>query len=152
MNNDVLKPLKAEERIFVRNIVVNGLSPIEAYSDAFGESITEDNKSSIKKKADRRLKKGNVNALYSAMMEEVRDNEIKKAVWTKEVATDKLMRLIEKAESDIYEEDKPITMARLSAILQPAKELNMINGFNQTNLNINSNEVVRFIGEDEIPD
>lgn len=152
MNNDVLKPLKAEERIFVRNIVVNGLSPIEAYSDAFGESITEDNKSSIKKKADRRLKKGNVNALYSAMMEEVRDNEIKKAVWTKEVATDKLMRLIEKAESDIYEEDKPITMARLSAILQPAKELNMINGFNQTNLNINSNEVVRFVGEDEIPD
>lgn len=152
MNSDVLKPLKAEERIFVRNIVVNGLSPVEAYSDAFGESITEDNKSSIKKKADRRLKKGNVNALYSAMMEEVRDNEIKKAVWTKEVATDKLMRLIEKAESDIYEEDKPITMARLSAILQPAKELNMINGFNQTNLNINSNEVVRFIGEDEIPD
>lgn len=148
----VLKPLKAEERIFVRNIVVNGLSPLEAYSDAFNISITEDNKSTIQGKATRCLKKENVNALYNALMEEVRDNEIKKAVWTKEVATEKLMKLIEKAETDIYEEDKPITMARLSAILQPAKELNLINGFTQTNLNITSHEVVKFVGEDEIPE
>lgn len=148
----VLKPLKAEERIFVRNIVVNGLSPVEAYSDAFNISITEDNESTIQGKATRCLKKENVNALYNALMEEVRDNEIKKAVWTKEVATEKLMKLIEKAEADIYEQDKPITMARLSAILQPAKELNVINGFTQTNLNITSQEVVRFVGEDEIPE
>lgn len=77
---------------------------------------------------------------------------LKKAVWTKEVATEKLMRLIEKAEQDIYEDDKPITMARLSAILQPAKELNVISGLTQTNLNITSHEVVQFVGEDDIPD
>ena len=140
----VLKPLKPAERIFVRNIVINGLSPLEAYS--------EENEKSIQSKAKRCLNKENVNSLYQAMMEEVRDNEVKKAVWTKEVATEKLMRLIEKAEWDIYEDDKPITMARLSAILQPAKELNVISGLTQTNLNITSHEVVQFVGEDDIPD
>ena len=148
----VLKPLKPAERIFVRNIVINGLSPLEAYSDAFGIPVNEENEKSIQSKAKRCLNKENVNSLYQAMMEEVRDNEVKKAVWTKEVATEKLMRLIEKAEKDIYEYDKPITMARVSAILQPAKELNVISGLTQTNLNITSHEVVQFVGEDDIPD
>lgn len=153
MDSDkILKPLKPAERIFVKNIVVNGLTPTEAYANAFNLGVNEDNIRKLKNKAIRCLNKENVSAYYNALLEEVRDNEIKKAVWSKEVATEKLMRLIEKAEMDIYEEGKPITMARLSAILQPAKELNMINGYNQTNLNINANAVVQFSGEDEIPD
>lgn len=147
-----MKPLKPAERLVVKEIVSNGLTPVEAYCKIFNTELTADNTNSIKSKVNRLLAKENVSNYYEALMEEIRDKEIQKGVWTKEVATNKLMRLIEKAEKDIYDEDKPITMARLSAILQPAKELNLINGFNQTNINIESNQLVQFIGEEDIPE
>lgn len=151
-DDKAMKPLKPAERFFVKEIISNGLEPIESYCKVNNIILTDDNLKSIKGKVNRLLAKENVKNYYEALMEEVRDREIQKSVWTKEVATDKLMRLIEKAETDIYEENKPITMARLSAILQPAKELNLINGFNQTNINIESNQLVQFVGEDDIPE
>ena len=146
----VLKPLKDEERVFVDEMVINGLNADEAYSVAFNAPLTEESKKSIHNKATRRLNKPNVKSLYEAKMEEVRSEQVKKSVWSKEKSEEKLVRLIEKAEEDLYENGEKITMARLSAIMQPIKELNMINGYNQTNINLNANEMVQFVGEDDI--
>jgi hypothetical protein len=90
-------------------------------------------------------------------MEEIRDRQVKKGEWTKERATEKLVRLIEKAEEDIYGnpekglDAKQLTMGRLNAIVLPIKELNTMNGFNQTNVNVDGC-VVQITGEDKIPD
>ena len=73
-------------------------------------------------------------------------------------ATQKLMRLIEAAEKDLYGDveegiaPKQMTMSRINAIVLPAKELNLMNGLNNTNVNLNGGMVVNFVGEDEIPD
>ena len=95
---------------------------------------------------------------YQALMEEIRDKDTSKAVWTKEVATGKLMRLIEAAEADLYGNPaegiapKQMTMSRINAIVLPAKELNLMNGLNNTNVNLNGGMIVNFVGEDEIPE
>lgn len=149
---NIYKPLKFKERKFVNDIVYQGLTPMESYSKNFEKPITLENKKKLKANAARLMNKDNIITYYNAIMEEVREKETKKAVWTKEVATTKLMALIEKAEKDIYEDDKPLTMGRLNAIMMPAKELNLMNGLNQTNLNVTGQQVVQFIGEDDILD
>jgi hypothetical protein len=94
-------------------------------------------------------------------MEEVRSKEVGRGVWTKDVATKKLMALVERAEEDIYGKDregnsidggkKQITMARLNAIVLPIKELNTMNGLNTTSsVNIDGGCVVRIVGESEL--
>lgn len=153
MNDDkVLRPLKDIERYFVKDIVNNGLTPAESYSKNFGIEMTPDNGDLLKRKAQMYLKRANIRSYYDGLMEDVRDYETKKAVWTKEVATEKLMKVIERAENDLYNDEKPITMSRLNAILQPIKELNLMNGLNQTNVNVDAAQLVQFVGEDNIPD
>lgn len=146
-----LKPLKPSQRKFIELMVYDGLERNEAYCEAFGKNITDYNPESLRVISTKLFHQPHINNYYHALMEEIRDNEVKKGVWTKEVATEKLMNLLEKAESEIYDEGKQITMSRLQAIMQPAKELNQMNGFNQTNLNIEG-QIVQICGEDDIPD
>lgn len=146
-----LRPVKPKERDFIECVVRQGLPRAEAL--AFVENVTldEGNRRSFTDRATRMFYLPHVQAYYQALMEEVRDREIKKSVWTKEVATQKLMKLIEHAENDIYDENKQLTMGRLNAIILPAKELNLMHGFNQTNVNVEGC-VVQICGEDQIPD
>lgn len=153
-----LKSLKSKEREFIHGIVYKGLSREESYSQVSCIPYTEENMKKLKSSANTMFFKPHVYNYYNALMEEVRDRETKKAVWTKEVATEKLMHLIERAEEDLYgnpEEGispKPVTMSRINAIVLPAKELNLMNGFNNTNVNLGGGCTVQFVGEDEIPD
>lgn len=147
-----LKPLLPKQRQFIDLIVYRGLTREEAYCEAYGKDISSSNSETIRVNAAKLFYQPHINNYYHALMEEIRDNEIKKGVWTKEVATGKLVRLIERAEQDIYGDDgKPITMSRLQAIMQPIKELNQMNGFNQTNLNFDG-QIVQICGEEDIPE
>lgn len=146
-----LKPLRPEQREFIDLIAYKGMDRIDAYCQAYGKVSDEANQESIRVAASKLFHTPHIQNYYQAVMEEIRDNETKKGVWTKEVATEKLMNLIERAEKDIYDDDKQITMSRLNAILLPIKELNLMNGLNQTNLNIDG-QVVQIVGENDIPE
>ena len=61
------------------------------------------------------------------------------------------MNLIEIAEQQIQESGGNITTARLNAVMQPIKELNLMNGFNETNVN-NAITGVQIIGETDLED
>ena len=153
-----MRALSSKEREFIHQIVYQGLSREEAYATVSEMEFTEDNKKKIRSQANSMFFRPHVYNYYQALMEEVRDRDTSKAVWTKEVATSKLMRLIEAAEADLYGDPsqgiapKQMTMSRINAIVLPAKELNMMNGLNSTNVNLNGGMVVNFVGEDEIPD
>lgn len=155
MEDMELKPLQPKQREFIELMVYKGLERIEAYCLAYGKNIAESNPETIRTQASKIFYTPHINNYYHALMEEIRDNEVKKGVWTKEVATQKLMNLVEKAESEIYGNTetpgKPITMSRLNAIMLPVKELNQMNGFNQTNLNFEGT-MVQICGEDDIKD
>ena len=82
-----LKPLRPKQRKFIDLMVYQGLDRIEAYAQAYGKVITEENYESIRTAAAKVFYTPHVNNYYHALMEEIRDREIKKGVWTKEVAT-----------------------------------------------------------------
>lgn len=153
--SDELKPLQPNQREFINLMTYQGLDRIEAYCQAYDKTLDDSNREAIRVAASKLFHLPHVNNYYHAVMEEIRDNETKKGVWTKEVATEKLMNLIERAEQDLYgdgvSDAKPITMSRLNAILLPIKELNTMNGLNQTNLNIDG-QVVQICGESDIPE
>jgi hypothetical protein len=153
-----LRALNSKEREFIHQIVYQGLPREEAYASVSEIEFTEDNKKKIRSAANSMFFRPHVYNYYQALMEEIRDKDTSKAVWTKEVATQKLMRLIEAAEEDLYGDPtkgispKQMTMSRINAIVLPAKELNLMNGLNNTNVNLNGGMIVNFVGEDEIPD
>lgn len=149
--SDELKPLQPNQREFINLMTYQGLDRIEAYCQAYNKTLDDSNRETIRVAASKLFHLPHVQSYYQAVMEEIRDNETKKGVWTKEVATEKLMNLIERAEQDIYDDDKQITMSRLNAILLPIKELNLMNGFNATNVNIDG-QVVQICGENDIPE
>ena len=152
MANEEIKPLRPRQRNFVHLIAFQGLTREEAYSQSHSFPLeTDEDLNKARARATRLFYTPHVNRYYHACMEEVREKEIEKGVWTKQVATDKLLRLIEQAENDIYTENKQLTMSRMNAILLPAKELNLMNGFNQSNVNV-TGCIVQITGEDEIPD
>ena len=153
-----LRALNSKEREFIHQIVYQGLPREEAYASVSEIEFTEDNKKKIRSAANSMFFRPHVYNYYQALMEEIRDKDTSKAIWTKEVATSKLMRLIEAAEADLYGDaekgiaPKQMTMSRINAIVLPAKELNLMNGLNNTNVNLNGGMIVNFVGEDEIPD
>ncbi len=139
-----LRPLKEKPRRFVDLMISQGLSRQEAYVMVYGDDEEASSKSNSL------FNRPNVLQYYYARLDELKEKESSKAVWTREVATKKLVSLIEKAEQEM-EQGKPLTMSRLQAIVLPAKELNLMNGFNQTNLNVEGC-VVQIVGEQEIPE
>lgn len=153
-----MRPLSSKEREFIHQICYQGLSREEAYSTVSEIEYTEENMKKIKRAASSMFFRPHVYNYYQALMEEIRDKDTSKAVWTKEVATEKLMRLINKAEEDLYGDEKngitpkQMTMSRINAIVLPAKELNLMHGYNNTNVNVGGGVVINFTGEDEIPE
>lgn len=153
-----LRSLSSKEREFIHQIVYQGLPREEAYAFVSEIEFTEENQKKLRSQANSMFFRPHVYNYYNALMEEIRDKDTSKAVWTKEVATEKLMRLIKAAEDDLYGDPakgiqpKQMTMSRINAIVLPAKELNLMNGLNNTNVNVNGGVVVNFVGEDDIPD
>lgn len=153
MSNDVeQKALRDDERMFVHKMVYDGLDRLEAYVDVMKVQLSDDNLRRVKARACAMLLRPHVNRYYLSLLEEIRSKETEKGVWTKELATQKLMKLIEKAEEDIYLDGKQLTMGRLNAIMLPVKELNTMNGLNTTtNINLEG-AIVQISGESELKD
>ena len=145
-----IKTLKPIEREFLELVTYRGMSTEEAYSEVMELELTEENRLNFKKKGQNILRRPHVRERYDAIMEEIRDNQVKKAAWTKELAEEKLMKLIEKVEEELYERGQNATMSRVNGIILPVKELNAMNGFNETNINIAGNVGIKFEGEDEL--
>ena len=146
-----LRILREEERKFIDNIVIHSCDKLESYCMVYDIELTEDNKDELLQKSDRLFNKPHIKSYYQAKIEEIIDKETKKAVWTKEVAVQKLMKLIDTAEQQIQESGGNITTARLNAMMQPIKELNLMHGYNETNVN-NNITGVQIIGEAELED
>lgn len=145
------KPLKTAERYFADLVAYRSMPKEEAYAQAYGEELTDDNRETLRRKGNTTLNRPHVLAYYNALMEDIREKQVHKAAWTMEIATEKLVRLLEHAETDLYKKAMPLTMSRAQAITQTAKELNTMYGFNQTNVNMQGC-IVQFVGEDDIPD
>lgn len=145
------RPLKDYQREFVHNIVNQGMDKVDSYCLVMGINKCRQNIREVTDKAKKELLKPNVNAYYIGLLNEVREKEQGKAIWTRELATEKLIKLAEKAEQEIYENGEKITMSRMNAILQPIKELNLMNGYNQINNKVEGT-LVQIFGEDDLLD
>lgn len=155
---NTIKILKAEERDFVHAMVYDGLDKVEAFSLIKDVPVTKENRENVRARATRLFNKPHVLDYYNSLIEELNKKEMQKGQWTREVATEKLMHLISKAEEDLYGDPsknvpgKRLTMSTLNAIVLPVKELNLMHGFNQTNMNVSGGCTVQIIGEEDIPD
>lgn len=151
------KALKDNQREFVHLIVHKSMSKEDAYCIAFNVENCRKNKSMVSQESTKELKRPNVNAYYTALLSDVTEKEEGKALWTREVATERLIKLIDRAEKEVYGDEKNgiepknITMSRLNAIMLPIKELNQMNGYNQINTKIEGT-LVQIVGEDELLD
>lgn len=156
MRDSTFIPLKPKQRKFVELMVYQGLTKDEAFSQIMNEPITDETKAAIGRRASQCFNLPQVRTYYDALMKPIREKKVNKAAWTKELAEEKLMRLIGHAEDELYGADGEgkgrVTMSRLQAILLPVKELNTINGYNITsNVNL-SGEIVQIVGEDSLED
>lgn len=151
------KALKDNQRKFIHYMVYDGMDRLSAYALAHDVVITDQNKKHIKVRAANLFYAPHVNRYYHSLMEEIRAKEVKKGRWSKELAEEKLIKLIERAEEDVHGDPahgvdpKQLTMGRLNAIILPIKELNLMNGFNTTNINVDA-AVVQIFGEGELKD
>ena len=93
-----LRPLLPRQREFIHLIVYNGLTREEAYAQVNGETLDDESRTRISRAARSMFFLPHVYSYYNALMEEARDKATGKALWTKEVAEKKLMRLVEQAE------------------------------------------------------
>lgn len=143
------RAIKDSQRIFVHMMVYQGYDRRVAYAQSHDIELNSKNEKEIMQKATSLFNRPNINKYYHALVQEISEKEEEKGLWTREIATRKLMRLIDKAEKDIYDSNKTLSMARLNAIVLPAKELNLMNGFNMSNHNIEG-AVVHISGENEL--
>ena len=145
------RPLTENQRIFVLNMVYDRMDKIDAYANAFGIDLRQADRNTLASRASRLFYQDNVQKYYTALSDEVAATQQEKGLWTREMATKKLLKLMEKVERDIYEGDAPVTMARLQAVILSAKELNSMHGYNQTNVKVEGC-VVQISGEDKLED
>lgn len=145
-----IKTLKPIEREFLELVTYRGISTEDAYADVMGLEVTDENRMDFKRKGQNILRRPHVRERYDAIMEEIRDTQVKKAVWSKELAEQTLIRLIRKVEEELYENNANATMSRVNGIILPVKELNAMNGFNETNINIAGSVGIKFEGENEL--
>lgn len=146
------KPITARQREFINLIVYNRLDREMAYCQSHGVRPSAFEEGRLQRKSYSEFRKPQVQEYYMACMEEIRDAEVQKGVWTKQLATDKLMRLVEHAEETLYDADAKLNAAILNAILLPIKELNQLEGLLVQKMDINADSQITFVGEDSMLD
>jgi hypothetical protein len=109
--------LTAKQEKFVLNVIA-GMSQRSAYRDAYPNSRMKDE--TVDNKASKLLKNAKVRARYDELMAEAK----KDAIWTREKAIEKLLFLVEAAETSIHENG--VRQANSSAFLNAIKELNAV--------------------------
>lgn len=147
------RAISLQQKEFIHNIVYKGMSKEDAYKLAFDfDDLGEDGQKKLREKANNVFRFPHVQDYYQEVSKDLQEKEADKAVWTRALATEKLMKLIDKAEEELYTDGQKITVSRMNAILLPVKELNLMNGFNETNINNAVSGNIQFIGEDSLED
>lgn len=140
--------LDIQGKLAIDMYLKEGMSAKEAIRVAFDKDFDESNASKF---FMRMLDDNMLRLYYEANVAELRERGEEKNLWTRELAVKTLSRLIEKAETELYEEDKPLNMTRVTAIISAVKELNMMSGFITEKHQV-MQAVVHFDGEDKIMD
>ena len=147
-----IKTLIPTEREFLELVTYGGLLTDEAYAQVMGKELTDENRLEYRRRGQNILRRKHVRERYDAIMEEIREKKVEKAAWTREIAERTLMDLIKRVEEELYAEGKQVTMSRVNGIVQPVKELNLMNGYNESNIRFAGEVGIKFEGENEIPD
>ena len=132
------------DKEFIDDIAINGLSKVEAFEKYFAEKCVDG--ADIEKLAERKFNQKHNAEYYKAIMEEVHHQELKMSEWTRDMATKDLIEVKEALKKDIMKGGNR-KQAVLMAYLQSIKELNLMNGYNETNVNVNMPPMT-FIGFD----
>lgn len=126
-----------------------GMSTREAIRIAFGvDAAEEDRATSYFMNI---LKEPNLRSYYEAVVAELNEAGEERSLWNRTLAETTLLKLINKAEEEMYEEGKPLTMTRVTAIVTAVKELNMLEGLITQKHEVKQ-AVVHFYGEENMLD
>ena len=144
----MIKHLDVIDRNFVDNFLLENMSLAEALCAAEGKELTDNNKNYYTKRAYDRLDIPVVNEYYLEMRCKMAGLEAERMIWNRDIATEKLTHLIDKAEAELYEDGSKITMSRMNAVVLPVKELNELWGLKEQNINLNTEAQVIFKDEE----
>lgn len=117
------KTLTANQAKFVKLVVEKGYSYVKAYVEAYNSEETD--KVRLKNSAQRVVAKAHVREAIERQKAQV---NMGVAVWNKEKAVSKLMKLLNKAEEDL--EIKGLTKVNTDTVINTIKELNAMVGLN----------------------
>lgn len=146
MQADSIEQLDIQGKLAIDMYLKEGMSAREAIRIAFDEDFNETNAS---KYFLRMLDDTMLRAYYESNVEELRERGEEKNLWTRELAVNTLTKLISKAEAELYDEEKPLNMTRVTAIISAVKELNMMSGFITEKHQV-MQAVVNFSGDDRM--
>ena len=146
MQADSIEQLDIQGKLAIDMYLKEGMSAREAIRIAFDEDFDETNAS---KYFLRMLDDTMLRAYYESNVEELRERGEEKNLWTRELAVNTLTKLISKAEAELYDEEKPLNMTRVTAIISAVKELNMMSGFITEKHQV-MQAVVNFSGDDRM--
>ncbi len=146
MQADDVQQLDIQGKLAIDMYLKEGMSAREAIRVAFDKDFDETNAS---KYFLRMLDDTMLRAYYEANVAELRERGEEKNLWTRELAVNTLTKLISKAETELYDEEKPLNMTRVTAIISAVKELNMMSGFITEKHQV-MQAVVNFSGDDRM--
>jgi len=148
MDENSIQNLDIQGKLAIDLFLKEGMSARESIRVAFDKELDENNASKYFMKM---LDDGMLRAYYEANVEELRERGEEKSLWTRSLAVNTLTKLISKAEEELYDEEKPLNMTRVQAIISAVKELNMMSGFITEKHQV-MQAVVHFDGDDRILD
>lgn len=118
--------LDLQGKLCIDLFLQDGMSAKEAVRVAYDKDLTEGAASKFFLTI---LNDSMLREYYEATVEELREEGRERSLWTREMSITTLHRLITKVEDELYREQKPLTMPRVTAIISAVKELNMLSGF-----------------------
>lgn len=148
MDPDSVEQLDIQGKMAIDLFLREGMSAREAIKVAYDKDYDEQNASKYFMKI---LDNPMLRSYYEANVAELRERGEEKSLWTRTQAVLTLRKLIDKTEHELYDDEKPLTMTRVNAIISAVKELNMMSGFITEKHQVMS-AVVMFNGDDHMQD
>jgi len=128
--------------------IIRGKTQIHSYNEAFPKSQKWTDRSTSSA-ATSLFAQQKIQKFYTERVEQTKNLEAEKTTWTRYRAIEMLTELANKAQIELQE--GKLTMSRILAIQSSVKELNLMHGYNQTNVN-NNNLVQVVFADNELED
>lgn len=129
------------DKEFIDDIAINKKTKEESFRLHFPDLCVEGK--DIATLADRRFKRKDNLEYYNAILDEVREKEEDLIDWTRQDSLRDLIFIKEKLKTDL--ENGKRTQAIIMGYIQSIKEMNLMQGFNEVNINSKS-ESIKIIG------